>query len=53
MCYGLGCYYEDSQGECRRPRREPCPNKEPESSWRDNLCDELYEQAQDALREKE
>ena len=28
MCYGYGCRYEDSQGECRKPRREPCPMDE-------------------------
>lgn len=32
MCYGMGCIYEDYNGECRYrgPRPFPCPdNKEP------------------------
>ena len=25
MCYGMGCDFENSQGECDKPRTELCP----------------------------
>ena len=25
MCYGMGCMYEDGNGECTKDRRMPCP----------------------------
>lgn len=51
MCYTGSCYYEDSFGECRKPRREPCPMESGEGfdadDGRDMLCDQLYEQRRD------
>ena len=26
MCYGMGCDYEDSNGECMKERWVPCPD---------------------------
>lgn len=28
MCYGMGCQYESSRGNCRKPSRVPCPQDE-------------------------
>ncbi len=25
MCYGMGCFFEDGRGECRKPKAAPCP----------------------------
>jgi len=25
MCYGMGCMFEDSMGDCRKPKAAPCP----------------------------
>ena len=40
MCYGMGCVFEDSQGECRKAFRVPCPMDE-ECPWDEE--DFLYE----------
>ncbi|WP_165078860.1 MULTISPECIES: hypothetical protein [unclassified Desulfovibrio] len=52
MCYTGTCYYEDSFGECRKPRRVLCPLEAEDcealdDSGRDSLCDTLYEQRRD------
>ncbi len=54
MCYGSFCGYEDSRGECCKPRRAPCPLEYPDGDdGRDSLCDDLYEMARDdALMEE-
>ena len=58
MCYGSFCGFEDSNGECRKPRRQPCPMESGEcfcaDDGRDVLCDQLYEQGRDdALMESQ
>ena len=47
MCYTGSCYYEDSFGECCKPRGELCPIEYPDGDGRDSLCDTLYEQGRD------
>lgn len=47
MCYGSHCGYEDSYGECCKPRYAPCPEECPDEDGRDVLCDDLYELARD------
>lgn len=54
MCYGMGCYYEDSRGECRKPRHEICPEEHPDAdSWFDAMSDILYEQRREAALEEQ
>lgn len=54
MCYGIGCYYEDSHGECTKPRREICPERYavPEE-WSEDFAGILSEQERNALLESE
>lgn len=47
MCYGSFCGFEDSRGECCKPRNIPCPDEYPDGDGRDVLCDQLYEQRRD------
>ena len=30
MCYGMGCRFEDYNGDCTKPRFTPCAIEEPE-----------------------
>jgi len=51
MCYGSGCKYEDSWGECRKPRDRKCPDQMSYEEMEDEQ--DAYEYAQEqAFEEK-
>jgi len=50
MCYGSGCKYEDSQGECRKPRDRKCPDGMTEEELDDEQ--DAYEYAQEQAYEE-
>lgn len=53
MCYGSFCGFEDSRGECCKPRGVLCPDEYPDDDdMRDALCDQLYEQRRDDARKE-
>ena len=51
MCYGIGCKYEDSQGECRKPRDRKCPERMSYEEMEDEQDNWEYAQEQ-AFEEK-
>ena len=52
MCY-CGCVYENYYGDCKKPRREPCPHDEGQMAAYEDAMDMKYEQKlDDLLREK-
>lgn len=46
MCY-CGCIHEDYEGECRKPRKLPCPHDEEEMDAYCEAADWKYDQSRE------
>lgn len=42
MCY-CGCFYEDYNGDCRKPRNLPCPENQEEVDAYETEMDRRYD----------